>query len=70
MAHFQMWRDIIIKINGHVVTSYSGGGYPLMLQLLSYAESAEARDMKRSLSFLYPDTANVSYNITKLYVID
>ena len=56
MAHFQMWKDIVIKMNGHVVTSYSGGGYPVLLNLLSHAQSTAAKEMQKSLAFVYPDT--------------
>lgn len=64
MAHFQMWKDIVIKMNGHVITSYSGGGYPLMLHLLSYAQSTAAREMQKSTSFLHPDTGFEFNNIS------
>ena len=60
MAPLQMWRDITVKLQNSVISSNSNGGFPVLMQLMSKALSAEAREMQKSLSFTYMDTAFVS----------
>lgn len=62
MAHMMMFKDVCIKVNNYVISSYSAGGWPLLQMLIYYfGYGSDAKQQLKDLLFLRPDTAYVSY---------